>query len=266
MITLSLWFIVMAAGVGVLLLSGGRRPDDSVAEALLAPEKVSAATPEAEVKPGQAFASRRVMGWAIGGGMCALVRIILVGGLDAKIVLFAALGASLGDLYVRHRAATLKQREVQRLEFYLPTVMERIVMAVGSGFDIVPALAEAARGSNDPVSKVLLKICRLAEGGLPVEAALRAVSQEVPSSPVKHALVHLGLAYRQGGEVVRPLKELSDATQSHYQDSVEEAIAKLPVKAVLPLVLTFAGLIVCFLTVPLVQVSSLTSKVVNDTK
>jgi hypothetical protein len=77
----------------------------------------------------------------------------------------------------------------------------------------------------------------------------------VPSSSVKHALVHLGLAYKQGGEVVRPLKELSDATQQQYQETIEEEIAKLPVKAVVPLVLTFTGLIVCFLTVPVMQIS-----------
>jgi pilus assembly protein TadC len=266
MIALSLWLLVVAGGTALLLLSGGRRPYDGVAEALLAPEKVDAPPPSSPDTMVQGAASQRLRGWAFGGGLAAVLRMVVTGSFDTKAVLVAAGGAVVGDLYVRHRAAALKQREVQRLEFYLPTVMERIVMAVGSGFDIVPALAEAARGSADPVSKVLLRICRLAEGGLPVEAALRAVSQEVPSSAVKHALVHLGLAYRQGGEVVRPLKELSDATQSHYQDTVEEAIAKLPVKAVLPLVFTFAGLIVCFLTVPLVQVSSLTSKVLHDTK
>ena len=42
---------------------------------------------------------------------------------------------------------------------------------------------------------------------------------------------------------------------------IEEEIAKLPVKAVLPLILTFAGLIVCFLTVPFVQVGAIASKV-----
>jgi hypothetical protein len=52
------------------------------------------------------------------------------------------------------------------------------------------------------------------------------------------------------------LKELSDATQTQYQESVEEEIAKLPVRAVLPLILTFTGLIVCFLTVPIVQVGA----------
>jgi hypothetical protein len=73
--------------------------------------------------------------------------------------------------------------------------------------------------------------------------------------------VHLSLAHKEGGELIRPLRELSDATQLSYQERVEEEIAKLPVKAVLPLVITFTGLIICFLTVPLVQVSSLTQKV-----
>jgi hypothetical protein len=63
--------------------------------------------------------------------------------------------------------------------------------------------------------------------------------------------------------LVRPLKELSDATQTAYQEVVEEEIAKLPVKAVLPLILTFAGLIVCFLTVPFIQVGVIASKVTH---
>jgi hypothetical protein len=83
---------------------------------------------------------------------------------------------------------------------------------------------------------------------------------------VKHALVHIQLAHQQGGEIVRPLKELSDATQLAYQEAIEEEISKLPVHAVAPLILTFAGLILCFLTVPLVQVSSLTSKVSHVAK
>jgi hypothetical protein len=83
---------------------------------------------------------------------------------------------------------------------------------------------------------------------------------------VKHALIHVGLAHRQGGEIVRPLKELSDATQLAYQEVVEEQISRLPVKAVLPLVITFTGLIVCFLTVPLMQVSSLTKTIVHESR
>jgi pilus assembly protein TadC len=144
--------------------------------------------------------------------------------------------------------------------------MERIVMAVGAGLDILPALAEAGRDGTDPVSQGLGRIVALAEGGLPVEDAMRVVSEASPSPAVKHALIHLHLAHRQGGEVIRPLKELSDATQISYQELVDEEIAKLPVKAVLPLILTFAGLIICFLTIPLVQIGSIAGKVTYATR
>jgi type II secretory pathway component PulF len=149
------------------------------------------------------------------------------------------------------------------MEFYLPTVMERVVMGVGSGLDVVPALREAARGGQDPISELFRWIVTLSERGTPVEEAFELASQQKVTPSVKHACIHLGLAYRQGGEIVRPLKELSDATQVAYQEGVDEQIAKLPVKAVLPIVLTFTGLIVCFLTVPLIQVGSTTAKVMD---
>jgi hypothetical protein len=58
-----------------------------------------------------------------------------------------------------------------------------------------------------------------------------------------------------------PLKELSDATQSFYQETIEEEIARLPVKATLPLLCTFAGLIIFFITSPLIQVITMTAGV-----
>jgi type II secretory pathway component PulF len=106
-------------------------------------------------------------------------------------------------------------------------------------------------------------VVQLAESGVPVEAAFEMAAQQPLTPSVKHACLHLGLAYRQGGEIVRPLRELSDATQVAYQETVEEQIARLPVKAVLPLVLTFTGLIICFITIPLMQVGSLTKEVVS---
>jgi type II secretory pathway component PulF len=144
--------------------------------------------------------------------------------------------------------------------------MERVVMAVGSGLDIIPALSEAARKSEDPVSDIFRSIVSRSEGGLRVEYAIQIEADTALSASVKHALMHLALAYKQGGEVVRPLKELSDATQTHYQESVEEEIARLPVRAVFPLLLTFTGLIICFLTVPVVQVGASLERFSHATK
>lgn len=182
-------------------------------------------------------------------------------------ILVAIVGGAFGGELVRsrQREAAAKYR-VRRMEFYLPSVMERIVMGVGTGLDIVPALREASVRSNDPVSDLLRWIVSLSEAGIPVDAAIEAAAKRSGSLSVKHAFIHLGLAHRQGGEIVRPLKELSDATQLAFQETVEEQIARLPVKAVMPLVVTFTGLIVCFLTVPLMQVSSLTKTVIHETR
>jgi Flp pilus assembly protein TadB len=218
-----------------------------------------------EVSGPRRYQRARVAAWIIGAVLMACMRLLLgvSGGLQE--LPFALLGGIAGELWYRRDKERKAARKLKSMELNLPMTMERIVMAVGSGLDIVPALREASSRADDSVSALLAEVVDLAEAGLPVAASLRSVSQGVPCPAVKHCFVHLALAYQQGGELVRPLKELSDATQAYYQESVEEEIAKLPVKAVLPLVLTFAGLIVCFLTVPLIQVGSLTSKVSHAT-
>lgn len=201
----------------------------------------------------------------LGGVLFLCARTALCGFSPGAAVIAFLVGALAGELFVRRVADRRNKRLLRQMEFYLPSVMERVVMAVGSGMDIIPALQEASRNGRDPVSGLLAQVVRLSECGAPVDSAFEQVSRTVPSVSVKHAFVHLGLAYRQGGEIIRPLKELSDATQLAYQESVEEVIAKLPVQAVLPLVLTFAGLIICFLTVPLMQVGSIARRVVHAT-
>jgi len=196
----------------------------------------------------------RATAWITGAVLGVCIALLFKGVSAFQLALYASIGAVVGELAHRGRRDRARKRLVKTLEFWLPTVMERVVMAVGSGLDIIPALSEAARKSTDPVSDIFRAIVSLSERGLRVEYAIQVTADDVPSVAVKHALAHLALAYKQGGEIIRPLKELSDATQTQYQESVEEEISKLPVRAVLPLVLTFTGLIVCFLTVPVIQV------------
>jgi Flp pilus assembly protein TadB len=164
--------------------------------------------------------------------------------------------------------ATEKKQE--NLEFYLPVVMERIVMAVQAGLDIIPALEavftlgekEAVASGNevDPVTLLVGHVMELHRAGQSLEETLAQVGKESQATGVRHAFIHLSLAHRDGGELMAPLRELSDATQLYYQESVEEIIAKLPIKATLPLLCTFAGLIICFLTVPIIEVMSMTQQ------
>ena len=190
---------------------------------------------------------------------------------NPQVVIAAGLlGLSLG--YMAHRSSYRRMRtgHLRRIEFYLPVVMERLVMAVQAGLDVVPAvnaLLELSGAENagspekwDPVSRLLGFVRDLTESGLGFEKALKEVASCVDCVALKHAFLHLSVAQREGGELVAPLKELSDSTQLYYQDVVEEEIAKMPVKATLPLLCTFAGLIVCFISSPLIQVLGMTTK------
>ncbi|MCB0337330.1 MAG: type II secretion system F family protein, partial [Bdellovibrionales bacterium] len=149
----------------------------------------------------------------------------------------------------------------------LPMVMERIVMAIQTGLDIIAGIttlvelqAKLPDTPMDPVTRLLELAMSLSKAGMRFDEALREVAQAVDSSALRHAFVHLAMAQQDGGELVMPLRELSDATQLYYQETVDEEVARMPIKATLPLVLTFAGLIICFITSPLMQIINLTKE------
>lgn len=190
-----------------------------------------------------------------------------LGALTVKAAMVTGgIGIALGYLAAQARQRRRVERYRRVLEFYLPMVMERLVMAVQSGHDVLAAiravldLNEKGEVKSDPVSRLLELVYSLTESGVGLENSLQDVAAAVECPAVKHAFVHLAQAHREGGELVMPLRELSDSTQLYYQESVEEEIAKLPVRATLPLLFTFAGLMVFFLTAPLMQVLDITTK------
>jgi pilus assembly protein TadC len=177
------------------------------------------------------------------------------------------IGFSAGYLLFNFKIRKLKTNLVQELEYLLPVVMERLTMAVQSGLDVIAAINTIIRseeelsdnGKLDLVSELLKIVLKLTDSGFKFSDALKQVAQAVPVVPIRHAFVHLSLAYEDGGELVSSLSELSESTQVYYQETVEERIAKLPAKATFPLVLIFAGLIVFFITMPLMQLMSIIS-------
>lgn len=209
----------------------------------------------------------------LAAAITCFVRAVLMKSDLPGIVFPSLLAASVVYLIQKRMEEGRSQRRVKDIEYFLPIVMERLVMAVESGLDIVPALqtiieievqhVERTRGAElDPVTTLFAKVIRLANAGTGFDAALNEVSKSVPCPALKHAFIHLGVAFRDGGEIIGPLRELSDATQAYFQESVEEEIAKMPVKATMPLVLTFAGLITFFIASPVVQIVSFASQAV----
>jgi hypothetical protein len=209
---------------------------------------------------------RRMILWKnltpIVAGFCALA-FAIIKGLPAGLTFFlVSLGMGVGAIYSRRKITNLKTRYNRDIIFFLPIVMERIVMAVQAGLDIVPAITTATNfgsgGSKvDPVTALLKKAVFLTESGMIFENALKDTAAEVESSPLRHAFLHLAVAQKEGGILIMPLRELSDSTQLYYQESIEEEIAEMPVKATLPLICTFAGLLLCFLVPPFLQVLSI---------
>ena len=172
---------------------------------------------------------------------------------------------------------SLKERFQYRLDFYLPLVMEKLVMATESGLDIISAVAKvveiekesvkklqksSSRSEIDPVTKLLDIVLRLSNSGMQFSQSLSNVANLIDNASLKHAFIHLALAQKEGGEIIMPLRELSDATQLQYQENVEEQIAKLPVKATLPLVLTFTGLFIFSITGSSIQVLKVTTSAI----
>jgi Flp pilus assembly protein TadB len=203
--------------------------------------------------------------------LCTLIAVVSTNLISAqpsmgRLLATLVIGFAIGTLLNGSAARRAKEKAKSAIDYFLPIVMERIVMAVESGLDIVPAieavisLKEDSGEEPDPVTETLAKIPHYSSAGLGFLEAINLLNKEISSPSLKHALVHLGIAYREGGEIIHPLRELSDATQLYFQESVEEEIAKMPVKATVPLLCTFAGLIISFLTTPLIQVISITSK------
>ena len=184
-------------------------------------------------------------------------------------IILSCIGLSGGYLFTRRSLFIKKRRLIEQIDFFLPVVMERLVMAAQAGLDIfsgirvVTRLAreEAARLGEqvDPVTQLLERACTLHERGIGFEEALSQVASDVENPALRHAFIHLSVSQKQGGELVQPLRELSDSTQLYYQETVDEQIAKLPVKATLPLIITFAGLVIFFMTSPLIQIMKLST-------
>lgn len=155
----------------------------------------------------------------------------------------------------------------------LPLTMERLVMTIEAGHDVISACKiiikqdqESGLKSNLLVSRHLEEVIKLTENGLSFTESLKQVSREVSGTALSQTFIHLALAYSQGGELIAPLRELSDATQLAYQETIEEEIAKLPVKATVPLLLIFAGLILFFITPPFLEVQKLTNTELTNSR
>lgn len=183
--------------------------------------------------------------------------------LNTSNIIFAlVLALSLSYIIARMLAKREAKNIYKKYDFYLPIVMERLVMAVQGGNDVYSSVnvivnMSKKNGPLDPVTKLLDMVLKKNKSGISFEDSLSLVANTINLTSIRHAFLHLAIAQKEGGEIITPMKELSDSTQEYYQQIVEKEIAVLPVKATLPLLFAFIGLIIFFLSVPLTQIMSM---------
>lgn len=204
---------------------------------------------------------------------------ILTIGLGKIIYLFGLI-----SIFVLYKAR-VKQQQINKendiLIADMPLDIEQLLMIIQSGLDIIPAIAIIDKTkSSQKVSTLIQKSNKnadiynertsiiailkstiiIAESGELFEKVLinKAATQECV--PLRYALYHIAHSYVEGGEIKTALSELANSTQQSYEENINKIISTLPAKAILPLVITFSGLLICFLTSPILQVLKLTAK------
>lgn len=218
-------------------------------ETLPPPSPIGAITHAAAADAARYPAIGSALGLFVGGCVALVFR-------DAAVAALG-IGLSLGYLLGRFCLHRAQPNEDKTLLFHLPMTVEKLLIAVQSGLDVVPALriaGQTAADKPDPASRAFGKVVTLIEQGATVEAALEQVAGDATAIPLKHVLLHLKVAHSRGGDLTFPLRELADATQVTYEQNVEEEIAVLPIKATAPLLCTFLGLLIVFLTAPIIGV------------
>jgi pilus assembly protein TadC len=188
--------------------------------------------------------------------------------LDIYVVL-SLLIATIFFLSLKLKSSKNNNSLDREISYYLPLVMEQVVMAVTAGHDVYSAISTVVNLNYDEstcsyTNQVLLflhQVLEINNQGVPLSEAFKTVADWVKNASLNHAFIHLSAAHTEGGSIIAPLRELSDSVSLLYQERVEEEITKLPIKGTLPLVMTFAGLLICILTIPIVQVFDKTLKV-----
>jgi pilus assembly protein TadC len=130
--------------------------------------------------------------------------------------------------------------------FYLPLVIEQLVIGVSSSLDVGPCLKWIVamadeRDSHNPVTELLRYAQLYMKSGVSMEEALIEVGRLSGHTELKHVFMSLSQVAKHGGEIIRQLQELANAVAAQREARVEGKIRKLELKATGPVALVFAS-------------------------
>ena len=136
--------------------------------------------------------------------------------------------------------------------FYLPLVIEQIVIGVSSSLDVGPCLQRVVsmadeRDSHNSVTELIRHAQMFMKSGASMEEALTEVGRLSGHTELKHSFMSLAQVAKHGGEITRQLQELADAVASQRETRIEAKIKKLELEATGPVGLVFVGFLVILL-------------------
>ena len=164
-----------------------------------------------------------------------------------EIMLAGAIVGCLVGLQIPH--SILDRRITRRGEdimFYLPLVIEQIIIGVSSSLDVGPCLARVVqmadeRDTHNSVTELFKHAQLYMRSGVSLDNALTEIGKLSGHTELKHAFMSLAQVAKHGGEITKQLQELADAVGSQREARIEGKIKKLELEATAPVALVFMG-------------------------
>ena len=190
-------------------------------------------------------------------GPIALSLVLGLAGLLLADATYGLTGFVLGLLMGAQLPKSYLDRKVKRrnedIMFYLPLVIEQIVIGVSSSLDTGPCIQRVVsmadeRNSHNPVTELLRHAQQFAKSGVSFEESMTEVGTLSGHPELKHAFKSLAQVAKYGGEISKQLQELADSVSSQRETMIEGKIKRLELEATGPVGLVFFGFMIIFLS------------------
>lgn len=165
---------------------------------------------------------------------------------------FAVLAAGAFAVGGRLRARAIRERQRRTLQAALPDAVELLRLGVEAGLTVPEALSALVRHQRSPLAdRVAGALARTARG-VRLADALEPLRTEPTLSALADALID---AERYGAPLTRPLDRLTADARAQRRQEAEQAVRRLPVRMLFPLVLCILPALGVLAVVPILVVT-----------
>jgi len=205
--------------------------------------------------PEERLKFERIRLWgSLGGGLFGLLIVYALVGFSGPLSILFPIVFTLAG--VRAHVMMLESRQKgleQEVLFYLPIVIEQMVIGVSSSLDIGPCIQKIVdmafeRDKSNPVVDLLDRVLTRVRAGHSLDESLTEIAERMQIADLKHVFGAIAQVSRHGGEVTKQLQELADAVTTQREVQVESVIKKLELKATGPVAIAFLAFLATLFT------------------